>query len=96
MDSIYASLENGEERAENLRYFCQLAGNYEANGISDLSRFLDQLATVAEHGLTVQVEERTENAVRITIEKVFLFRNMWMILEFHISRSLRRHVGNIL
>ena len=65
IDSIYTSLENGDERAENLRYFSQIAASYEANGISDLSRFLDQMATVAEHGLTVQVEERTENAVRI-------------------------------
>lgn len=65
IDSIYASMSDGAQRTENLQAFCRFAGTSEANGIADIPRFLEQLDSASERGLTVQGDESAEGAVTI-------------------------------
>ncbi len=65
MESIFASLPDGAARVENLQAFCQLAAGYEAGGISDLSRFLEQLEAVAQRGLAVPGKDAAPAAVTV-------------------------------
>ena len=65
IDSIFASLPDGEERTENLQRFCQFAANWESNGMSDLTRFLEQLSVVSRRGLTIASEEGNTGTVTV-------------------------------
>lgn len=65
MDSIYASLPDGEFRSRNLQRFCQYATEYEACGQPDVGQFLDHLNALDDRGLTVAGEESTSGTVTI-------------------------------
>ncbi len=51
MDSIYASMPDGEGKAGNLQAFYQLAVDFEQGGQRDLAQFLDHLDALEERGL---------------------------------------------
>ena len=51
MDSIYASMEDGETRAANLQSFYALAAAQENNGRRELNQFLETLDAMEEKGI---------------------------------------------
>ena len=51
MDSIYAAMEDGENRSANLQTFYGLAADFEAGNHRDLGQFLDHLNAMEEKGL---------------------------------------------
>lgn len=53
MLSLYATMEDGEDRVEHLQAFCQIAADYEGTGRKDISYFLEHLTAMEERGLTV-------------------------------------------
>ena len=65
IDSLYASMSDGEERVENLRTFYQMVVDYEAGGHKDLGRFLDHLDAMEEKGLIVSQDCAAGDAVTI-------------------------------
>jgi len=65
MDSIFASLPDGEQKIENLHAFCQFAANYESSGRRDLERFLDHLSVLEKKGLNSGSEQRVPGAVTV-------------------------------
>ena len=65
MDSIYASLADGNERIANLQAFCQFATSVENAGRKDLESFLEQLAALAEKGMVVTSDKKPANCVTI-------------------------------
>ena len=64
IDSIYSSLHDGDIRVENIQTFCQMAFAFEANGQSDLGRFLEYLDNLEIKGFAVN-EEKSAGTVRI-------------------------------
>ena len=56
MDSIFAAMENGETKRENLQAFYQLAANFEATSRRELSQFLEHLDALEEKGLIASTE----------------------------------------
>lgn len=65
MDSVYASLPDGQLRVENLQSFCQMAAAYEAATNCGLAQFLEHLEVLAQSGLSVTGEQETPDAVTI-------------------------------
>lgn len=65
IDSIFATMEGGEERKKNLQLFYQLAVDFEAGGQRDLGRFLDYLDTMESKGLLVGAEPSGSGCVSI-------------------------------
>ena len=65
MDSVYSSMEDGENRIENILSFFKIAADYEANGGKGLNRFLMHLSVLEEQGLAAATEENTTGAVTI-------------------------------
>ena len=63
MDSIYAAMENGEERRRNLHIFYQLAADFESAARRDLSQFLDHLTAMEEDGLIAAGEQTSPGCV---------------------------------
>lgn len=51
MDSIYAAMESGETKRENLYLFYKLAADFETASRRELSQFLEQLDALEEQGL---------------------------------------------
>ena len=56
MDSIYAAMEGGENKAANLQAFYQLAADFEATSRRELGQFLEHLDVMAEKGLMASGE----------------------------------------
>ena len=65
IDSIFATMEGGEERRKNLQLFYQLAVDFEAGGQQDLGRFLDYLDAMASKGLLVGAEPSGSGCVTV-------------------------------
>ena len=65
LDSIYASMSDGDMRVENLQSFCQIAGNYESAAGGGLTQFLEHLALLKERGLAAAGEQNATEAVTI-------------------------------
>jgi len=65
IDSIYASLPDGQIRVENLQTFCQLAGNYESTNSGGLGQFLEHLELMSQFGLAAPGEQENPDAVTI-------------------------------
>ncbi len=65
IDSIYASLPDGQVRVENLQTFCQMAAAYEAATNGGLGQFLEHLEVMAQCGLSATGEQETPDAVTI-------------------------------
>ena len=51
LDSIYASMPDGDRRGENLQSFYQLAADYENGTLKDLAQFLEYLNSIEDRGL---------------------------------------------
>ena len=56
MDSIFAAMENGGVRRENLQIFYRLAAEFEATSRRELSQFLEHLDALEEKGLVTATE----------------------------------------
>ena len=65
IDSVYASLPDGDVRRENLQAFCQIAASCESVTGNGLSQFLEQISIMEEHGLSVQSEQKSGGSVTI-------------------------------
>lgn len=65
MDSIYASLPDGDIRSRNLQNFCQCASEYESCGYSDVGQFIEYLDTLDGRGLSFGTEGAYSGAVTI-------------------------------
>ena len=65
MDDVYAAMEDGQMRRENLQAFFQLAADFEAGGNCDLGRFLDYLENMQDKGLLTTAEQASSGAVTI-------------------------------
>ena len=51
LDSIYASMEDGQGKLDNIRAFFQLAAAFENGSLKDMGQFLDHLEALEEKGL---------------------------------------------
>lgn len=65
IDSIFGTMDGGEERTENLERFFQLAADFEAAGQSDLGRFLEYLDSMQDRGLLMGAEPSSAGCVTI-------------------------------
>ena len=65
MDSIFAAMEDGLEKKQNLYIFCQLAAGFEAGGRKHLIQFLEHLETLGEKGMANPHEQQNQGAVTI-------------------------------
>ena len=65
LDTVYASMSDGQNRKANLQIFYQLAADFSAAGTGDLDRFLEYLDTLAQKGLIVGSEQPTGGCVTI-------------------------------
>lgn len=65
MDSIYAAMDNGDEREANLQAFYQMASGFEAGGQRDLGRFLEHLDAMESKGLMTVAENSNVGCVSI-------------------------------
>ena len=65
IDSIFATMEGGEERKKNLQLFYQLAANFEAGGQRDLGAFLEYLNTLENRGMLVGTEPSSAGCITI-------------------------------
>lgn len=65
IDSIYGTMDGGNERVINLETFYQLAIEFETRGSGDLGRFLNYLDTVENKGLLNSAAPISEGCVTI-------------------------------
>ena len=65
IDSIFASMPDGDLREANLRTFYQLAADFEGGGRKDLGRFLEYLESIDKKGLNTVAENGNAGAVGI-------------------------------
>ena len=65
MDSIYAAMDGGDVRRENIFAFCQLAASFESNKQGDLERFLEYLANLEEKNGFAVAQENGAGSVQI-------------------------------
>ena len=65
MDSIYAAMEGGDARKNNLHTFYTLACEFESTARRDLEQFLDHLTAMEEKGLIVSGEQSATGAVTL-------------------------------
>ena len=69
IDSLYAAMDAGQTRADNLQTFYQLAVDFQQTGRQDLNRFLDHLDAMAEKGLTTAGESASGAVTIMSIHK---------------------------
>ena len=69
MDSIYAAMDDGEVRRENLRTFYGLAAEYESASRRDLNQFLAYLELMDENGLIIAGEHAGSAVTIMSIHK---------------------------
>ena len=65
VDSIYASMKDGQNRMTNIQAFCQFAADFEQNGNRDLDQFLQYLTMASEKGLFIPGNQ-SAGAVSVT------------------------------
>ena len=65
MDSIYAAMEDGNVKKENLQIFYQLMADFESTARRDLEQFLDHLDSMEEKGLNTSSEQTASGAVTL-------------------------------
>ncbi len=65
MDDLYAAMDGGDQRRENLHMFFQLASDLEAGDHGDLCRFLEYLDNIQEKGLITTGGDAAAGAVTI-------------------------------
>ena len=65
IDSIFAAMENGVSRTENLHLFFQLASDFEGGGRRDLGYFLEHLDSMEEKGIISSGEQTRPGCVTI-------------------------------
>lgn len=65
MDSIYASMADGDIKTDNLQIFCQQIVEYDAIRQRDLGQFLDYLNLLDQRGITVGTDRAVNGAVTI-------------------------------
>ncbi len=65
MDSIFAAMDDGVKKKENLHIFCQIASDFEAAGRRDLNQFLEYLDAMEEKGLSFASELQNQGSVTI-------------------------------
>lgn len=65
LDSIFASMPDGEHRMENLLEFYKIAADFDANGGKSLNKFLVHLEALDKKGVAVSTEQNTSSAVNI-------------------------------
>ena len=65
IDSIFATMDGGAERAANLEAFYQLAVNFDVGGNHDLGRFLEYLSSVEAKGVLNGAEPSADGCVSI-------------------------------
>ncbi|MBE6976184.1 MAG: helicase-exonuclease AddAB subunit AddA [Ruminococcaceae bacterium] len=63
MDNVYAAMEDGSARRENLQTFYDLAVSFEAAGHRDLEQFLEHLTAMEDKGLIAAGEQTAPGAV---------------------------------
>ena len=68
IDSIYAAMDDGAVRQENLHAFYQLAVSFESSGNGSLDRFLDYLEAVSLRG--VKKDDENTHAGAVTIKSI--------------------------
>lgn len=64
-DCIFASMDDGAERTENIQAFCQIAAEYETNGRKDLEQFLAYLDSMSIKGFPRTGTQKNSGAVTI-------------------------------
>ena len=69
MDSIYAAMEAGELRQENLRTFYGLAAEFESTSRRELAQFLEYLERMDENGLMITGESSGGAVTIMSIHK---------------------------
>ncbi len=89
LDSIYASMPDGERRWENLQSFYQLAVDYENGTLKDLAQFLEYLNSVEDRGL---VANSPGNPDCITIMSIHKSKGLEFPVVFlsNLSRQFNR------
>ncbi len=65
MDSVYAAMEGGAVRAENLQIFYQAAASYESTARRELAQFLEYLDLMEEKGLVVSSNGTADGCVTL-------------------------------
>ena len=65
IDSIYAAMQDGKMRTENLQSFCQLVSGFDAGGVKSLDRFLIHLEGLDEKGVMGAGEDASGGAVTL-------------------------------
>mgnify|MGYP003301129254 CR=1 FL=1 len=65
IDSIYAALDDGESRVENLQAFLQFAAGYEGSANNNLDRFLEHLKAMEEKGIAATGGQTDSGAVTL-------------------------------
>ncbi|MBR4109204.1 MAG: helicase-exonuclease AddAB subunit AddA [Oscillospiraceae bacterium] len=65
MDTIYAAMEDGAARSENLQAFCQYVSDYDASGGRDLGQLLEHLEAMQERGLNIALDNQQAGFVSI-------------------------------
>ena len=69
MDSVYAAMENGEEKMANLQSFFRLASDFEQVSRRELSQFLEHLDSLEDKGLPVTGQQSTGAVTVMSIHK---------------------------
>lgn len=65
MDNIYGSMQDGEQRYQNLQAFCQVITDFELTGRHDLNQLLTYLDLMEADGLRIGSDEKQTGAVTI-------------------------------
>ena len=65
MDSVYAAMEDGQAKRENLQTFYDLAVSFEASGHRDLEQFLEHLTAMEDKGLIAAGDQTAAGAVTL-------------------------------
>ena len=86
LDSIYASMPDGDRKVENLRTFYQLAADYEKGTLKDLSQFLDYFNSIEGKGL---VSTGTANPDCVTIMSIHKSKGLEFPVVFLCNLSRR-------
>ena len=69
MDSIFAAMENGETRRENLQMFYKFAADFESMSRRELSQFLEHLDALEEKGLMTATDGSGGSVTIMSIHK---------------------------
>ncbi len=69
LDSIYASMPDGDRRADNIHAFYHLAVDYEKGSLKDLSQFLEYLSSIEDKGLMTSGSNSADAVTIMSIHK---------------------------